>query len=141
MACLKLSACDLLFSNDIQCERDDGHVHSWIDHILCTQSFSCLVSDAQTLRSCSNLSEHSVSNFTLTVRLPLPPTTPSSISITFCGLKCQRPIGNYQDLVCQHLPKLSSDIIACAEIKCSYHSKLLEEYVTRYEKTCEKSVY
>ena len=88
MASLNLSACDLLFSNDIQYtyERDNGHVHSWIDHILCIQSFSGLVSDAQTLQSGSNLSDHFPLCFKFHVNCSaasrhfLPPTTPSSIS-------------------------------------------------------------
>ena len=127
MAGLNLSACDLLFSNDIQYtyERDDGHVHSWIDHILCTQSFSGFVSDAQTLRSGSNLSDHFPLCFKFHVnclaasRHFLPPTTPSSISHHILWSKVSKTdIGNYQDLVCQRLPKLPSDILACAEIDC-----------------------
>ena len=133
MASLNLSACDLLFSNDIQYtyERDDGHVHSWIDHILCTQSFSGLESGAQTLRSGSNLSDRFPLCFKFHVNCSaasrhfLSPTTPSISHHILWSKVSKTDIGNYQDLVCQRLPKLPSDILACAEIDCSYHRKNL----------------
>ena len=55
-----LCACDLSFCDDIQYtyERDDAQTHSWIDHILCTSSSSNLISNAHTLHSGSNLSDH-----------------------------------------------------------------------------------
>ena len=98
----------------------------------------CLVSDAQTLRSGSNLSDHFPLCFKFHVNCSaaschfLPPTTPSSISHHILWSKVSKTgIRNYQDLVCQRLPILPSDILACAEIDCSYHSKLLEEYISQ----------
>ena len=39
-------------------ERDDGLSHSWIDHIICSQSFSSLVTNVYTTRSGCILSDH-----------------------------------------------------------------------------------
>ena len=71
MSGLNLFACDLLYSIGYTYERDDGHVRTWIDHILCTQSYSDLVYGAHTLRSGCNLSDHHPLIFVLTVWLPL----------------------------------------------------------------------
>ena len=39
-------------------ERDDGVVRSWLDHILCSQHNSTLVTDVYAVHTCSNLSDH-----------------------------------------------------------------------------------
>ena len=64
-----MCACDLFFRDNIQYtyERDDSQNHSWIDHILCTRSSSHLVSNAHTLQSGSNLSDHLPLLFNFTV--------------------------------------------------------------------------
>ena len=43
--------CDLSYQElvNFTYERDDGLVHSWIDHIMCSQSLSSLVTDVHTL--------------------------------------------------------------------------------------------
>ena len=62
MSELNLYACDLSFHSMVNYtyERDDGLVQSWIGHIVCSQSFSSLVTDIyshhsfwhQLVRSC-----------------------------------------------------------------------------------------
>ena len=46
-----LSVCDLHYHESVKFtyERDDGLVLSWIDHILCLQAISILVTDIYTL--------------------------------------------------------------------------------------------
>ena len=63
MSELDLCACDLSFCNSIHYtyERDDGLVRSWIDHVVCTNSFSPLVSDV-----------YIVSNLALIYRIIIP---------------------------------------------------------------------
>ena len=57
---LNLSVCDLHYRESVKFtyERDDGLVRSWIDHILCSQAISILVTDIYTLQSGVNLSDH-----------------------------------------------------------------------------------
>ena len=59
---LDLLACDSSFRESVMYtyERDDGIARSWIDHILCSQTFSSLISDVYTLRSDCILSDHYV---------------------------------------------------------------------------------
>ena len=46
-----LMACDLLFPNDVQFtyERGDGLSQSWIDHVLCSQTFPHLIDEIHTI--------------------------------------------------------------------------------------------
>ena len=66
MSEMNLSACDLSFRQYVNYtyERGDGASQSWIDHILCTESFSSCLSDVYTLR---NLSDHLPLHFSLHV--------------------------------------------------------------------------
>ena len=50
---LNLVACDLSFRNAVRhtYERDDRLAHSWIDHLIISQSYTHLVSDVYTDRS------------------------------------------------------------------------------------------
>ena len=80
MSGFNLFACDLLYNIGHAYERDDGLVHSWIDHILCTQFFSNLVAEVYTLHSGSNLSDHHPLCFSLLVNCTTPPLRPSSSS-------------------------------------------------------------
>ena len=53
LSCVKfdLSVCDLHYHELVKFtyERDDGLVLSWIDHILCLQAISILVTDIYTI--------------------------------------------------------------------------------------------
>ena len=57
---LKSFGLQLFFCSSIKftCERDDGLSRSWIDHIICSQSSSSLVTDVYTTRSGCILSDH-----------------------------------------------------------------------------------
>ena len=56
MSELDLCARDLFFCNSIHYtyERDDSLMRSWIDHVVCTNSFSSLVSDVYRVQLGSN---------------------------------------------------------------------------------------
>ena len=57
---LDLSVCDLSFRDKVKFtyERDDGACHSWIDHVLCSQSHSSLITDVFARHSDCCLSDH-----------------------------------------------------------------------------------
>ena len=57
--------CDLSYLQSVYFtyERDDGLVHSWIDHVVCLQSLSSLVTDFHTMSCDTNLSDHYTSFF------------------------------------------------------------------------------
>ena len=76
-----LCSCDLLFKNDVlfTYERDDGLCCSWIDHVLCSQSFSSTISNVRAVHSGSILSDHFPLLFTLEAdHLPVNYTEPVS---------------------------------------------------------------
>ena len=52
--------CDLSYRESVNFnyERDDGLVHSWIDHVVCSQSLSSFVTDIHTITCGTNLSDH-----------------------------------------------------------------------------------
>ena len=53
-----LLACDLLFQDSVKFERDYGSTRSWIDHILCSESFHAQGFNVRTINSGSILSDH-----------------------------------------------------------------------------------
>ena len=59
-------ACDLSYQESVNFtyERDDGLVHSWIDHVMCSQSLSSLT-NVHTLKFGTNLSDHLPLSFLL----------------------------------------------------------------------------
>ena len=131
-----LFACDLLYNIGHTYERDGGLVHSWIDHILCTQSFSNLVAEVYTLRSCGNLSDHHLLCFSLLVNCTTPPPPPSSSSshssysdhILWSKVSvCQ--IQNYQNMVGLRLNAFPTDVMDCCLVDCS---EFLEEYANHF---------
>ena len=80
---LDLCACDLYFCNSIHYayERDDGLVKSWVDHVVCTNSFSSLVSDVYRVQLGSNLLDHYPHGFIVQVdcvTIPVLEPCPSS---------------------------------------------------------------
>ena len=81
-------ACDLLFQDSVNFtyERDDGSTRSWIDHILCSESFHCQVSNVRTINSGSILSDHLPLCFQLNVQClssPYSVPTPASYHLTY----------------------------------------------------------
>ena len=92
MTSLDLIACDL-HSNTITYtyERDGGSVRSWIDHVLCNESYSNLINQLHPMNSGINLSDHLPISFTL------------NVSPVYVGhnskLKCSSPIEKVLQLV------------------------------------------
>ena len=79
---LNLYSCDLSFPHVVgytyQC--DDGVARSWLDHILCSQHISTLVTDVYAVHTSSNLSDHApLLFFQVNLQsLSLPTTKPGS---------------------------------------------------------------
>ena len=99
MADLNLSACDLLFSNDIQYtyEKETMAMYTHgltISYVHDLSLALCLIHKHCDLAVICLITFRSVSNFTLTVRLPLIIfffRLHLLSLITSCGLKCPRP--------------------------------------------------
>ena len=136
MSHLDLHACNLLFSDNISYtyEKDDAQVHSWIDHIHCPRSSSHLVSNARTLQSGSNLSDHFPFLFSLHINCaavppshtPSPPSSSSSSS-TLWSKVSDGDVEEYCDHLSQCIPKLPIDLSSCSDTACSQHNTLLDE--------------
>ena len=104
-----LSVCDLHYRESVKFtyERNDGLVRSWIDHILCSQAISILVTDIYTLQSGVNLSDH----FPLFLKLHINHSSLSSLPATSSSkLMCiawseitSSHIANYLDMFCDRL--------------------------------------
>ena len=85
-----LCSCDLLFRDDVQFtyEHDDGLSRSWIDHVICSQSFSNRISDVRAMHSGYVLSDHSPLLFSIKSDLSPTSITKSVSSANQCGLEC-----------------------------------------------------
>ena len=114
-------------------ERDDGQARSWIDHIICSQSFSSLVSNVNIVNSGSILSDHFPLSFQIQVNCIFTSPSPSSSS-TFTHLcvdwstASSSDLEKFCDLVSQNLSPLPSEIISCCSTDCSCHRHLLDDY-------------
>ena len=78
---LNLYSCDLSFPHAVgyTYQHDDGVVHSWLDHILCSQHISTLVTDVYAVHTGSNLSDHDPLFFQVNLQsLSFPTTKPGS---------------------------------------------------------------
>ena len=135
-------------------ERDDAQAHSWIDHILCSCSSSHLVSNAHTLQSGSNLSDHLPLHFNLYVnasasrspRHPPPPlsSSSSSSSNTLWSKVSATNIEIYCNYLNQHSSTLSTDILSCSDTACLQHNLLLDKYADQLVSTliaCAKQCF
>ena len=78
-------------------ERDDGQARSWIDHIICSQSFSSLVSNVNIVNSGSILSDHFPLGFQIQVDCIFTSPSPSSSS-TFTHLRVDWSKASSSDL-------------------------------------------
>ena len=125
---LNVSVCDLHYRESVKCtyERDDGLVRSWIDHVLCSQAISILVTDIYTLQSGVNLSDHLPLFFTLHINhssLSSLPATSSSkpICIDWSEITSSH-IDNYQDMLCDRLSDPPAELLSCSLPNCSAHA-------------------
>ena len=78
-----LCSCDLLFRDDVKFtnEYDDGLSRSWIDHVICSQSFSNRISDICAMHSGYVLSDYLLSTSLLS-RLIYSSPNPCHLPIT-----------------------------------------------------------
>ena len=130
-----MSSVDLGSSITYTYERDDGMSRSWIDHIICSQSCSSLVSDISVSHCGSNLSDHSPLMFTLctTVEPFTTPVSPSSCpSKSAFGINWSKvsstDIDRYCIMVSKHLPSFPQEILNCSIHDCSIHHEVLDSY-------------
>ena len=122
MTSLDLIACDLHSSTiTYTYERDGGSVRSWIDHVLCNESYSNLINQLHPMNSGINLSDHLPISFTLNV-------SPVCVGHN-SKLKCSPPIekscnwsnveqhhnDKYRHLISADLPSLPPDLACCCE--------------------------
>ena len=126
---LKLHVCDLDFCDQVcyTYERDDGHVCSWIDHILCSQHISDSFADIHALHSGSTLSDHFRLFFNVDLRSLSPPSPPPptvlgpshSVRIDWSKVSAAN-VQNYCDRLSQCIDVLPS--IRCYQLcSCKLH--------------------
>ena len=112
-------------------ERDDGACHSWIDHVLCSQSHSSLITDVFARHSDCCLSDHYPLCFSLDFNsspLPGPSYKPSkSLHIDWQNVSnCD--IDKYISLVSQGISTFPSDVYNCISPGCTLHCDTLDLY-------------
>ena len=109
-------------------ERDDGLSRSWIDHVMCSQSFSTLVTDVFARHSGSNLSDHSPIHFLLHVQgqsilqspLSSSPNHSKSTKIRWSNIS-QRDLENYHNLLSKNLLTFPPEVANCSNVDCKVH--------------------
>ena len=123
----------VIFKDDVlfTYERDDGLCRSWIDHVLCSQSFSSTISNVRAVHSGSILSDHFPLLFTLEANnLPVNYTEPVSSKklhrIDWTRVT-HNNIDKYCSLVSQRISVLPSDIMDCSVPDCSSHHNALHK--------------
>ena len=127
MSEFNLVACDLCFHNDTY-ERDDGLAHTWIDHLIISQSYTHLVSDVYTDCSGHVLSHHFPIFFLFHVHCSTFPALPSSSPVRPAQVdwsKASSP-SDHCDLVYQNLPALPAEICDCTYVNCARHHRDLD---------------
>ena len=134
---LKLHVCDLDFRDQVcyTYERDDGHVCSWIDHVLCSQHISDSFADIHALHSGSTLSDHFPLFFNVDLQSlsPPPPPPPTvlgpchSVRIDWSKVSAAN-VQNYCDRLSQCIDVLSSDVTNCVAANCTKHQAMLDSY-------------
>ena len=129
-------SCDLCFRDDVMFtyEHDDGHSRSWIDHVLCSQSFSSIISNVRAIHSGSVLSDHSPLLFSIkadftpvTISDPVPTTNQCRVNWTRVT---QSHIDKYCSMVSQRITSLPSEVVDSSLSDCSAHHAVLDSYGT-----------
>ena len=129
-----LFSCDLPFKDEVMFtyERDDGLSRSWIDHVLCSQSFSSIISNVRAVHSGSILSDHFPLLFSIEAdHLPVKSTEPLSTKKLYrrdWTRVTRNDIDKYCSLVSQRISSLQSDIVDCSVPDCSSHHSILDSY-------------
>ena len=112
-------------------ERDDGTARSWIDHILCSRTFSSLISDVYTLRSDCILSDHYPLCFSLKANCPSIPITSFTYSKpvrTNWSNVSHSDIEKYNAMVSQRISSLPPEVFNCSHPHCTIHQNVLDSY-------------
>ena len=122
---LNLSVCDLHYRESVKFtyERDDGLVRSWIDHILCSQAISILVTDIYTLQSGVNLSDH----LPLFFKLHINHSSLSSLPATSSSKPDWSEITS-SHMLCDRLSDPPVELLSCSLPNRSAHAILLDDY-------------
>ena len=131
-----LVSCDLCIQYDVMFtyEHDDGHSRSWIDHVLCSQSFSSIISNVCAIHSGSILSDHSplllsfkADFIPVTISDPVPTANQCHVDWTRVT---QSHIDKYCSMVSQRITYLPSEVVDCSLPDCSAHCAVLDSYGT-----------
>ena len=126
--------CDLPYQESVNFtyERDDGLVRSWIDHIMCSQSFSSLVTDVYTIKCGSNLSDHLPLSFLLHIHCSSVPASSPSTSKPAVHIDWSKAtpsnIMKYRDMISERLSDPPAEFLCCSQPDCSTHINLLDNY-------------
>ena len=131
---LKLHVCDLDFRDQVcyTCERNDSHVCSWIDHVLCSQHITDSFADIHDLHSGSTLSDHFPLFFNVDLQsLSAPPPTVlgpcHSVRIDWSKLSAAN-VQNYCDRLSQCINVLPYNVTNCVAANCRKHQAMLDSY-------------
>ena len=104
-------------------------------------SCSNLISNAHTLHSGSNLSDHLLLLFNFHINCAAVPSqssfssSSSPSSSTIWSKVSDTNIESYCKYLSQHIPKLPVDILTCANTACSQHHMVLDEYADKLVST------
>ena len=117
-------------------ERDGGCVRSWIDHVVCNESYSSLINQLHLMNSGINLSDHLPISFTLDVPVcvghnsQLKCSSPIEKSCNSSKVE-QHHIDKYRHLLSADIPP---DFACCCEPDCTGHTKILDSYSATFVK-------
>ena len=127
-----LLACDLNFRPSVcyTYESDDSCTRSWLDHILCSQHISSLVTDIHTVRSASISSDHYPLFFQINISCSHSPCSLPVSSASQCvHIDWSRvspvDIENYNHMVSCSICDLPSNVTGCVDSDCIQHHRLL----------------
>ena len=139
-----LVARDLPFHGSIghTYERDDGLSRSWIDHVMCSRSFSTLVTDVFARHSGSNLSDHSPLHFLLHVQgqsilqspLSSSPSNSKCTKIRWSNIS-PRDLDNYHNLLSKNLPTFPPEVVNCSNVDCEVHYEAIDSFTQLFVST------
>ena len=135
-----LVVADLRFQGEINFtyERDDGCVHSWIDHIMCSESCLNSITNVSRLDLAVNLSDHYPLEFYFEVLCALPPVSSPPFMLHHTNVPkfdwasaSPSDLNKFRDLVENSLPKLPDAASACCEPTCDVHQSSLDEFCSQ----------